>query len=195
MFDMNFRATDLTTSALFYEGARQGRWTALVQASADLYQKARRRAWRRRLWSMVTRQPARLLSLAAMGAPLSQRYIGLRTVRIDQIVGSENRCGDFDGLFYPLGIQSRNRWMSVAGARLQGLPLPAVTLIQVGDVYFVRDGHHRISVAQTLGQRFIEAEVTEYEVTRPLSKQQVSAQPALKPTFSALAATAAGGAE
>ena len=58
--------------------------------------------------------------------------------------------------------------MSVAGAQIQGVPLPTVDLIQVGDRYFVRDGHHRISVARTLGRHFIEAEVTVYQMSGPL---------------------------
>jgi len=49
-----------------------------------------------------------------------------------------------------------------------GTPLPPVELVQVGDVYFVRDGHHRISVARTVGQRDIEAEVTVWHVDGPL---------------------------
>jgi hypothetical protein len=46
--------------------------------------------------------------------------------------------------------------------------LPPVVLVQVGDVYFVRDGHHRISVARALGQLDIEAEVTVWHLSGPL---------------------------
>jgi hypothetical protein len=46
--------------------------------------------------------------------------------------------------------------------------LPAVDLIQIGDVYFVRDGHHRISVGRAMGQEIIDAEVTVWEVAGPL---------------------------
>jgi hypothetical protein len=61
-----------------------------------------------------------------------------------------------------------NRWLSVAAARDQGKGLPPVVLVQVGDVYFVRDGHHRIAVARALGQLDIEAQVTVWHVSGPL---------------------------
>jgi hypothetical protein len=58
--------------------------------------------------------------------------------------------------------------MSIARARDRDKALPPVELIQVGDLYFVRDGHHRISVARAVGQRYIEAEVTAWQVSGPL---------------------------
>jgi hypothetical protein len=61
-----------------------------------------------------------------------------------------------------------SRWLRVAAARDQGKVLPPVVLVQVEDVYFVRDGHHRISVARALGQLDIEAEVTVWQVPGPL---------------------------
>ena len=57
---------------------------------------------------------------------------------------------------------------SQATARQQGKYLPAVVLVQVGDIYFVQDGHHRISVARALGQSEIEARVTIWQVSGPL---------------------------
>jgi hypothetical protein len=62
----------------------------------------------------------------------------------------------------------------VAKARLKGVTLPPVELIQVGDVYFVRDGHHRISVARAFGQEHVDAEVTVWEVTESLSHEQLA---------------------
>jgi hypothetical protein len=50
--------------------------------------------------------------------------------------------------------------LNIAKLRLEGRPLPPVELIQVGDSYFVRDGHHRISVARAFGQTAIDAQVT-----------------------------------
>jgi hypothetical protein len=104
-------------------------------------------------------------------------------VPIQQIWGSEGRSADFDALFYPRQAHSQGRWVGIAAARMMGLVLPPVELIQVGDGYFVRDGHHRISVARALGEEYIEAEVTLWQVSRPLpGKQPVSpivAQPSL----------------
>jgi hypothetical protein len=85
---------------------------------------------------------------------------GAQAVQIDLIRGSENRCGDFDADFYPLQDHTRDRWIRVATARLQGTPLPPVELVRAGEDYFVRDGHHRISVERALGGSYIDAVVT-----------------------------------
>lgn len=79
------------------------------------------------------------------------------SVPLEKIVGSEGRTHDFDRHFRPLTDHIRDRWLGIAAARRQGVILPPVELIQVGDKYFVRDGHHRISVARALGQAEIEA--------------------------------------
>jgi hypothetical protein len=88
----------------------------------------------------------------------------MRTVEMARIRGSEGRSEDFDGAFRPLKEHARGKWMSVALARLKGVVLPVVELAQVGDVYFVLDGHHRISVARAFGQESIDAAVTVWEV-------------------------------
>lgn len=80
-------------------------------------------------------------------------------VPLDQIVGSESRNGDFDDQFNPLNANLRNRWIGIAAARQMGVTLPAVELVQNGDRYYVRDGHHRISVAKAMGQMDIEARI------------------------------------
>lgn len=80
-------------------------------------------------------------------------------VSLNDIVGTENRADEFDSAFYPLAEHLEARWMSVAIARLKGISLPPVELILAEGTYYVRDGHHRISVARMLGQRDIEAVV------------------------------------
>ena len=90
-------------------------------------------------------------------------------VPISQICGSEGRCHDFDRDFHPLQDHNKERWLGIARARQRGKALPPVELVRVGDVYFVLDGHHRISVARALGQRHIEAKVMVWQVTGPLS--------------------------
>jgi len=62
--------------------------------------------------------------------------------------------------------------MGIAAARQMGRTLPPVELIQIGDLYFVRDGHHRISVARGMGQEHIDAEVTVWEMGGPLPWEQ-----------------------
>jgi hypothetical protein len=86
--------------------------------------------------------------------------VGIISVALSDIVGSEGRGCDFDGDWRPLTEASRSRWMCISMARESRTPLPPVQLIEVDGKYYVRDGHHRISVARSLGNEYIEAEVT-----------------------------------
>lgn len=97
--------------------------------------------------------------------PLNARhYAGIQIVPIASIRGSEGREDDFDADFNPLQAHNRERWISVASAHQRGIPLPPVELIKIGDIYYVRDGHHRVSVAKLMDQVEIEAEVTVWEM-------------------------------
>jgi hypothetical protein len=95
--------------------------------------------------------------------PVQKKGRKVVAVAINQIVGSEGRVNDFDKNFRPLVSHTRDRWVGIAIAQRRDIPLPPVELIQVGDEYYVRDGHHRISVARTFGQAAIEAEIA-YEL-------------------------------
>ncbi len=105
-----------------------------------------------------------LEKLAAQNHVTGRRYAGLRVVPLAEIWGSEGRTRDFDNEFHPLRSHTLSRWLSVMLARLADVPLPPVELIQVGDRYFVRDGHHRLSVAHALRETCIDAEVTVWEL-------------------------------
>jgi hypothetical protein len=85
----------------------------------------------------------------------------VKTVRVDQIAGSLNRYHEFDRVFLPASDKLEARWTSVNRAFYQEISLPPVVLYKVGEVYFVVDGHHRVSVARKQGQIYIEAEVRE----------------------------------
>ena len=163
---------------------------ALAQTQLDLeagpanslYARARSRGQRGQFWSRLTGQSRCLYKLASVEAacrPGANCDAGLRTVSIDQILGSEGRSTDFDRDFYPLKDHNRERWLGIAIARQEGKALPPVVLVQIGKVYFVRDGHHRISVARALGQEAIEARVTTCQVSGPLPWE---AAPASQPT-------------
>lgn len=93
-----------------------------------------------------------------IGGPI---YRGVKTVRVDQIAGSLNRYHEFDRAFLPKEDQLAGRWQKVDRAFYEDIHLPPVVLYKVGQVYFVVDGHHRVSVAREQGQEFIEAEVRE----------------------------------
>jgi hypothetical protein len=96
---------------------------------------------------------------------VSERSVGLKVVALDQIVGSVDRGRDFDRRFRPTSGRSRGRWEQIAAAARRGEAFPPVDLVRVGELYFVRDGHHRVSVARALGRTDIDAYVTEV-VTR-----------------------------
>ncbi len=96
-------------------------------------------------------------------------YRGIQAVPITRIVGTENRFADFDREFLPLARRDRHRWARIHALYREGRPLPPVSLVKVGDFYFVRDGHHRISVARAEGALYIDAEVVEISVPEGVS--------------------------
>jgi len=96
---------------------------------------------------------------------VSERSAGLKVVPLDQIVGSVGRGRDFDRRFRPTSARSRGRWEQIAAAARRGESFPPIDLMKVGELYFVRDGHHRVSVARALGRTDIDAYTTEV-VTR-----------------------------
>lgn len=114
------------------------------------------------LWAWLTGRCNELESLIGRKNN-NGRYAGLKTVALTQITGSEGRTKDFDARFRPLQRHDQNRWVGVAAAMQSGVVMPPVQLIQVGSRYFVRDGHHRISVAYVLGQAAVDAQVTVWE--------------------------------
>jgi hypothetical protein len=86
--------------------------------------------------------------------------LGLQVVALESIVGTTDRVTGFDRQFRPTSSTVRTRWERVAAAMRRGEPLPPVSLYRVGEVHFVRDGHHRVSAARALGWHDIDAYVT-----------------------------------
>jgi hypothetical protein len=103
-----------------------------------------------------------------LGGPV---YRGVRPVRIDRIVGSVDRYRDFDRIFLPTQSRTADRWQRINRAWYQEISLPPVLVYQVGDVYFVVDGNHRVSVARSRGQEFIDAEVRECAARVPVTAE------------------------
>jgi hypothetical protein len=115
-----------------------------------------------RALALLRSEKDQLLSLKEVKAllrPEAESYRGLRTVPIERIVGSEGRYLDFNRIFLPKREHLRGRWTRVDLAHYHQVQLPPVALYEIGGVYFVRDGNHRVSVARTQGQEFIDAEV------------------------------------
>lgn len=100
--------------------------------------------------------------------PRGETFRGIRQVPLDKIVGSEGRYADFTKEFLPRHEHLRLRWQRVDMAHLGDIILPPITLYEIGGVYFVRDGNHRVSVARMQGATEIDAEVTSLSSTIPL---------------------------
>ena len=131
----------------------QSRWNA-----AKLFDRAYRNGKFSRLWTKLTGKKHDLLRLSRR-SKADHPTTGIVVVPLSKIVGTEGRNDDFDANFRPLKLHNRERWISVAAALRTGIILPAVELLKVGDEYYVRDGHHRISVAKILGQLEIDARI------------------------------------
>ena len=90
-----------------------------------------------------------------------ERRLGLRVIKLDSIVGSVDRGRDFDRRFRPTSGRVRERWERLALAARRGESTPPIEVYRVGELHFIVDGHHRVSVAHALGLSTIDAYVTE----------------------------------
>ncbi len=142
--------------------------TGNVEADAkDDFDQVRQQEVLARLARWVRRQPSDVNAIlpfdevvAALGRT-GERDLGLQAVPLDTIVGTVDRAGGFDRDFRPTSSQPRERWVRSAAAMRRGEPLEPIDVYRVGDAHFVRDGHHRVSVAKAAGLDEIDANVTE----------------------------------
>lgn len=135
------------------------------------FERARRRELYKKLAALVKREPNEdLLSLDAVKRRLrifEQRYIGIEPIPVAGIVGTADRSAKFTKDFLPKDFETRERWRRVE----QAFPLsdfPPIVAYQIGDAYFVVDGHHRVGVAKQRAVEFIDAEITELKTREPL---------------------------
>ncbi|MFW5693766.1 MAG: transcriptional regulator [Alkalispirochaeta sp.] len=137
----------------------------------DDFNRARKNAFFSQLFSLFSPEKQELLSLQEVKDVLKPRretYRGMQEVPIDKIVGSEGRYRDFNKQFLPRHEYLRNRWQRVDLAHLTDVILPPIALYEIGGVYFVRDGNHRVSVAKAQGVKQIDAEVVALDTEIPL---------------------------
>ena len=106
-----------------------------------------------------------------------ERSLGVQVIPLDQIVGSVDKVKDFDRRFRPTSDRSRQRWQRLAEKSRMGEYLPPIDVYKLGNLYFVIDGHHRVSVARAQGAREIEAHVTEIDTVARHRGHRRSARP------------------
>lgn len=132
-----------------------------IQAAED-FSRARGKAILSRIQNFMNPDKDKLLSfndVKEILKPRNETYKGMQVVPLELIVGSEGRYRDFNKYFLPRSEHLRQRWERVDMARLKDIILPPIQLYEIGGVYFVRDGNHRVSVARSQGSGSIDAEV------------------------------------
>jgi hypothetical protein len=137
-----------------------------ADAQSD-FQRQRRRQVLSRLAARLRREPDDVSDVLPFDEVVSalghagERPLGLQSIALETIVGSVDRAADFDRLFRPKGRVSRERWERLDRILRQGEGLPPIDVYRIGELHFVQDGHHRVSVAHALRLRTIDAYVTE----------------------------------
>jgi hypothetical protein len=136
------------------------------QDAQDDFNRARRRRALARLSARLRREPSDvnvILPFEEVVAALGRRgekRLGLKTIALDSIVGTVDRGREFDRQFRPTSGRVRSRWERIALAQRKGEGMPPIDVYRIGDMHFVRDGHHRVSVARARRDSVIEAWVT-----------------------------------
>ena len=137
----------------------------MVDAQTAFAREQRRRRRERATRWILRRASHGLAALdqeLAAGPPAIRRVAGLEAIPLESIVGTAEtaKTRSFDRRFRPPS-SSRRRWEGLWVASRRGAPLPPISVYRLCDRHFVRDGHHRVSVAQSLGMAAIDAEVTD----------------------------------
>jgi hypothetical protein len=137
------------------------------------FQRARRRQVLARLARRLRREPDDINLIlpfdevvAALGRR-GERRLGLQSIPLESIVGTVDSSRDFDRRFRPTNGRVRERWERLALAQRRGEPIPPIDVYRVGDLHFVQDGHHRVSIAMATGGKEIDAYVTEVQTQLP----------------------------
>lgn len=149
--------------------------TQAIQRFRDAHMQAFFQDWRNRIRGI----DKDLLSYEEVRKALRAQEMGLTSqleeVPLDKIVGSVGRYQDFNAAFLPRNEALQERWARVDAAREGLVGLPPVELLKVGNLYFVKDGNHRVSVARAHGEKTIEAFVTSVETPYPVEAESAEA--------------------
>jgi nucleotide-binding universal stress UspA family protein len=134
------------------------------QLAVEDFKRMRRQAVLQQVIARLTGREQALMpynEVVEMLQPAEQVEHGLQEIPLDQIVGSVGRYHDFTRDFLPKSDANQERWARVKAAVVEMRGLNPIEVYQVGEVYFVKDGNHRVSVARQLGVETISALVTE----------------------------------
>lgn len=149
----------------------------LVRAGED-FRRAHFQALLQDWLARLSGQNTDLLSYEEVRAILQARegvtLAGTQDIPLEKIVGSVGRYRDFTQAFLPRNEALLQRWQRVGAAMNSATGLPPIDLYQVGELYFVRDGNHRVSVARARGDKTIEAFVTKVEAPSPVEAESAS---------------------
>jgi hypothetical protein len=152
--------------------------SGLTTSDAADFRAAREKAFLRSILGLLIGKPRKLMAWDEVADKLKLRGMisrGVQPVPVDKVIGSVGRYRDFDDAFLPASNDLSERWRRITRAFYDEVSLPPAKLYKVGDVYFVLDGNHRISVAKELGVRFIDAEVTEAMTRVPVTENDIDA--------------------
>ncbi|MCP4361404.1 MAG: ParB N-terminal domain-containing protein, partial [Chloroflexi bacterium] len=136
------------------------------------FKRARKQAAVQQLMARLTGKSTELLAYNYVRQHLGEANTierGLQEIPLDAIVGSMSRYDDFTRDFLPKKDSDQERWARVKTAVLNMRGMEPIDVYQIGEVYFVSDGHHRVSVAKQLGTRTISARVIEIKTSAPLA--------------------------
>jgi hypothetical protein len=165
------------------EGERQVPSQLKQVEAVQEFDRLRERAILTELVGFITRSEVGLLPFDMVREKLHVREVGergLRDIPLDKIVGSVGRYNDFTRHFLPRTSSIRQRWARVRSLAEELQGWPPIEVYQVGDVYFVKDGNHRVSVAMEMGLKTIQAYVTECTAPVPLESTDTIADLILK---------------
>jgi hypothetical protein len=138
-----------------------------LQDAQDDFLRARRRRVFAQLSALLRLEPGDVDVMLAFDEVVDalgrtgERDLGLRPIALATIVGTVDRRKEFDREFRPTSSRARARFERIAEAARRGASLPPIDVYRVGELHFVRDGHHRVAVARAQGRDTIEAHVVE----------------------------------
>jgi hypothetical protein len=144
--------------------------TGLPETDAQFdFGRARRRRALSRLAAALRREPSDVNVILPFDEVVEalgrrgERQLGLQTIPLDSILGTVDRSREFDRAFRPTSSRVRPRWERIAMAQRKGQEMPPIDVYRIGELHFVKDGHHRVSVARAQGDTAIDAHVIEVQ--------------------------------